>query len=214
MRRWQLFFLGIVPAQSNRMMIAERKSDGAVGQEGPSPHRQRRCRDVDSMEVDGEQDDWDRGDFSGNCLRISRSTDEKEAPEEIICQLSKRVVRDPVRTPYGHVSPADDHPGLLMTYPRLNQVLPSFLFNICIISLVPVKTKVRQFSPKSHDAMGDMAFPDKEVQRSPHFYISSFKEMPIVCSTSSSRYIRPRCSLGLSPRNSFGEAGWVRVLDS
>lgn len=32
------------------------------------------------------------------------STDEGKAPEGIICQLSKRVARDPVRTPYGHVS--------------------------------------------------------------------------------------------------------------
>ncbi len=31
-------------------------------------------------------------------------TDEGKAPEGIICQLSKRVARDPVRTPYGHVS--------------------------------------------------------------------------------------------------------------
>lgn len=33
-------------------------------------------------------------------------TDEGQAPEGIICQLSKRVARDPVRTPYGHVSEA------------------------------------------------------------------------------------------------------------
>ncbi|CAM9694928.1 unnamed protein product, partial [Ectocarpus sp. 8 AP-2014] len=30
-------------------------------------------------------------------------TDEGQAPEGIICQLSKRVARDPVRTPYGHL---------------------------------------------------------------------------------------------------------------
>lgn len=37
-------------------------------------------------------------------LRMPGVTDEGKAPDSIICQLSKRVVRDPVRTPYGHVS--------------------------------------------------------------------------------------------------------------
>lgn len=39
-----------------------------------------------------------------NALRMPGATDEGQAPEGITCQLSKRVARDPVRTPYGHVS--------------------------------------------------------------------------------------------------------------
>lgn len=39
-----------------------------------------------------------------NSLRMPGGTDEGLAPARIICQLSKRVARDPVRTPYGHVS--------------------------------------------------------------------------------------------------------------
>ncbi|CAM9101157.1 unnamed protein product, partial [Scytosiphon promiscuus] len=38
-----------------------------------------------------------------NSLRMPGATDEGQAPENIICQLSKRVARDPVRTPYGHL---------------------------------------------------------------------------------------------------------------
>lgn len=41
-----------------------------------------------------------------NSLGMPGETDEGQAPEGIICQLSKRVARDPVRTPYGHVSEA------------------------------------------------------------------------------------------------------------
>lgn len=38
-----------------------------------------------------------------NALKMPGATDEGRAPEGIICQLSKRVAKDPVRTPYGHV---------------------------------------------------------------------------------------------------------------
>ncbi|CAB1097818.1 unnamed protein product [Ectocarpus sp. CCAP 1310/34] len=38
-----------------------------------------------------------------NSLGMPGETDEEQAPEGIICQLSKRVARDPVRTPYGHL---------------------------------------------------------------------------------------------------------------
>ncbi|CAN0521238.1 unnamed protein product [Ectocarpus sp. 12 AP-2014] len=38
-----------------------------------------------------------------NSLGMPGETDEGQAPEGIICQLSKRVARDPVRTPYGHL---------------------------------------------------------------------------------------------------------------
>lgn len=31
-------------------------------------------------------------------------TDEGKVPRGMICELSKKIVRDPVRTPYGHVS--------------------------------------------------------------------------------------------------------------
>ncbi|CAM9511676.1 unnamed protein product [Ectocarpus sp. 13 AM-2016] len=38
-----------------------------------------------------------------NSLGMPGETDEGQAPKGIICQLSKRVARDPVRTPYGHL---------------------------------------------------------------------------------------------------------------
>eukprot|EP00903_Cladosiphon_okamuranus_P011682 g10988.t1 len=50
----------------------------------------------------GRRED-EEGGRETNALRMPGATDEGEAPEGIICQLSKRVARDPVRTPYGHL---------------------------------------------------------------------------------------------------------------
>lgn len=63
-------------------------NDGGAGR-GRGGARARRASSEDIREL--------------NSLRMPGATDEGQAPDSILCQLSKRVVRDPVRTPYGHV---------------------------------------------------------------------------------------------------------------
>lgn len=72
-------------------------SSGSSKRDSPSDETRRWGRDL-SKSISGGDGLEDR-----NALRMPGATDEGRAPEGIICQLSKRVAKDPVRTPYGHV---------------------------------------------------------------------------------------------------------------
>lgn len=86
-------------------MIAESKGDGSERVGSPYRRRGQRGRGTDSIDVDpGGPSDGDGDGAREAGWRKPRSTDVGKAPEGIICQISKRVVQDPVRSPYGHVS--------------------------------------------------------------------------------------------------------------